>query len=303
MAAELESRVEELQAARRRLREATLRFGKTLAATHDPEELRRVIVESAVEATGATGGELLGGREAAAVGDPSAWGERLELPLLADQESLGTLVLTGAAFDAEAREVAVMLAGQAVVALENARLHASVERQALLDELTGLSNRRRSEEVLLLEFSRADRLGAPLALVFADLDGFKGINERHWHPVGDLVLREFASTVRENIREIDQPARWGGEEFALLLPGTDVAGALKVAERLRAALERRLIRTPEGVTFPVTASFGVAAYPDERTSDELVAAADAALYEAKRIGKNQVVAAGEPEVEEEGELG
>ena len=186
-----------------------------------------------------------------------------------------------------------MLAGQAVVALENARLHRAVERQASLDGLTGLANRRSAQDALHSEVSRAGRFGSDLSLVMADLDGFKDVNDRFGHPVGDIVLREFAETLRETGREVDTAGRWGGEEFILILPATDTAGGARLAERVRQAFEQRLILSPDGTRIPVTASFGVAAYPLHGTEEALVRAADAALYEAKRAGKNRVVTAAE----------
>ena len=184
-----------------------------------------------------------------------------------------------------------MLAGQAVVALENARLHRAVERQASLDGLTALANRRSAQDALHAEVSRAARFGGEVALVMADLDGFKAVNDRFGHPVGDEVLREFAETLRDTAREVDVAGRWGGEEFVLVLPGTDVGGGAQLAERVRVSFEQRLVRSPDGTPIHVTASFGVAAYPDQADEVALVAAADAALYEAKREGKNRVVKA------------
>jgi diguanylate cyclase (GGDEF)-like protein len=295
MAKQLESRLVELEAERVRLREATARFGQALAATHDIEQLLTVVVETAVEATGAYGGAVLGpGGELVRAGDPEVGTQRIRLPLVARKESFGLLVLAGSSFDDEQRETAAMLAGQAVVALENARLHRAVERQASLDGLTGLSNRRSSQEALHAELSRAARFGGDLALVIADLDGFKAVNDRFGHPVGDAVLREFAETLRETVREVDIAGRWGGEEFAVVLPGTDMAGGAQLAERVRAAFEQRLVLSPDGTRIPVTASFGVAAYPTHSDEDALVAAADSALYAAKRAGKNRVVTAAEP---------
>ena len=141
--------------------------------------------------------------------------------------SFGTLVLYGSSFDDESKETARSLAAQAAVALENARLHGVVERQALVDGLTGLANRRHCEEELEAELLRAERLGGATALVFADLDDFKAVNDLHGHPAGDAVICAFAELLRESVREIDTPGRFGGEEFVLLLPGTDAAGAAK----------------------------------------------------------------------------
>lgn len=305
MAAQLEARVGELETARERLREATARFGEALEATHDPAHLRQVIVESVVEATGASGGALEQAGERVVAGDPEAGPERLELPLASGTLSFGLLVLAGAGFGDDARETAASLAGQAVIALENARLHAIVERQALVDGLTGLANRRRSDEMLRLELSRAARLAAPLALVLVDVDRFKSVNDRYGHPVGDAVLRDVAALLADTVREIDVAGRWGGEEFALVLPGTDLTGAARLAERIRASLARRPIVADDGTELFVTASLGVAAFPDQATEGELISAADGALYEAKRSGRNRVVAAGavQPTASRQSEIG
>ena len=141
---------------------------------------------------------------------------------------------------------AVSLASHAVVALDNARLHRIVERQALVDGLTGLANRRQCEETLADELARVERFGGALAVVVADLDWFKDVNDRYGHPAGDAVLREFAALLQETVRDVDLAGRWGGEEFLLVLPGTDLAGGAQVAERIRVALagpDRPLRRT------------------------------------------------------------
>jgi len=247
MADQLQARLDELEAERGRLRDAFSRLGEALEATHDPEQLLRVIVETAVEATGATGGVLVGrGGEVVKVGDPREGDESLEVPLSAGSslQSFGTLVLYGDDFNQEQRMTAASLAAQAVVALDNARLHGIVERQALLDGLTGLANRRLCEDALGSELARAERLGGPVCVVLADLDWFKGVNDRFGHPAGDAVLREFARVLRETVREIDTAGRWGGEEFFVLLPGTTAEGGARLAERLRQTLESRPVLAP-----------------------------------------------------------
>jgi diguanylate cyclase (GGDEF)-like protein len=294
MAAQLQTRLEELNAERARLRDAISRFGDALAATHDDDQLRRVIVETAVQATGASGGMLV--RDAGSpirTGSSEDAADRIDVPLNVGEVDFGSLVLFGEAFSDDDRMTATSLAAQAVVALDNARLHRIVENQARIDGLTALANRRYFEEQLGAELARVERLGGPLAIVVADLDDFKTVNDRFGHPVGDVVLREFARTLEEGIRDIDLAARWGGEEFVLLLPGTDLLGAERVAERIRKALEGRLIASPDGAPIRVTASFGAAEYSGVASAEQVLQAADAALYKAKGAGKNRVASARE----------
>lgn len=289
MAYQLQTRLDELDAERRRLRDVISRFGEALGATHDSGQLMRLVAEEAVEATGAYGGVLVGSNgELVKVGDPGKGSDRIEVPLSAGDLDFGSLMLFGDAFEDEDRMTATSLAAQAAIALDNARLHRIVERQALLDGLTGLPNRRQCEETLADELSRVERFGGTLAVVVADLDWFKDVNDRYGHPAGDAVLREFATLLREALREIDLAGRWGGEEFFLILPGTDLAGGAQVAERIRAALQDRIVLSADGTRIHVTASFGVASTPPDSTAAELFAAADAAMFEAKRAGKNRV---------------
>jgi diguanylate cyclase (GGDEF)-like protein len=291
MAGQLQTRLDELDAERERLRDAISRFGDVLGATHDVDQLRRMIVETAVEATHAEGGALVGeAGDLVQTGDPDKGRERIEVPLNAGRISFGSLILFGDGFEEDDRMTAASLAAQAVVALDNARLHRIVERQARVDGLTGLANRRQCEDQLASELARVERFGGPLAVVLADLDNFKEVNDRFGHATGDVVLREFAHTLEAGIRDVDLAGRWGGEEFLLVLPGTNLAGAARVAERIRAARAERVVLSAEGEPIRVTASFGVAAFPDARTLEGLLAAADGALYQAKGAGKNRVAA-------------
>ncbi len=295
MASQLQTRLDELDAERARLQDAISRFGDVLGATHDLDQLRRVIVETAVEATGAAGGMLVGeAGDVVQVGHPDKGKERFRVPLHAGRITFGSLILFGDSFEEDDRMTAASLAAQAVVALDNARLHRIVERQARVDGLTGLANRRQCEDELASELARIERFGGPVSVVIADLDNFKDVNDRFGHPAGDVVLREFAQTLEEGIRDVDVAARWGGEEFVLILPGTDLAGAERVAERIRVAVAQRVIVATDGQPIRVTASFGVAAHPETATGEGLLAAADGALYHAKRTGKNRVSAASQP---------
>jgi diguanylate cyclase (GGDEF)-like protein len=285
----------QLAAERGRVQDAVDRFGKALAATHDPFTLLNVIVESAVEATGAAGGRLVvDGEEQARAGDPDGGsGAPLVIPLGPEGREDAMLLLTpvDADFGDQSRELALWLGSQASIALENVRLHRLVARQASTDGLTELANRREFEESLANEISRADRFGHSLALILADLDNFKQVNDRFGHQAGDEVLKAFAEILRETVRDIDVAARYGGEEFAVLLPQTDIAGAEALAERLREAVETRPMANVQDSPVTVTSSFGVASFPEASTAPGLFAAADEALYRAKRAGKNCVICA------------
>lgn len=289
MTEQLQARLKELEQERGRLREATLRFSEGLGVSHDAVQLLRVVVESAVEATQATGGVITGPHgERFIAGEPEKGKEQSEWSLRAGRENLGTLVLSGDHFNEEELEMVALLCGHAAVALDNARLHRIVERQALVDGLTGLANRRRSESALDEEIVRASRLGSELTLAILDIDHFKEVNDRYGHAAGDSVLKELALVLNHSLREIDTAGRWGGEEFALILPGTDTAGGARLCERIRQTLADRRIPIEEGMAISVTASFGVAGFVRTGSRERLLAAADEALYRAKRGGRNRV---------------
>jgi diguanylate cyclase (GGDEF)-like protein len=330
MTVELSTRVDELEAERARVKETLRRYGETLAATHDLDALVNAVLDTAVQATRGRGGRLLlydsetgQATEHARIG--TAVGSRTDLPMtvsagfgleglalsemaprsaatprpvlaapvVREDELLGLVTVVdpeGGAFGQGDVETLAGLAVQAGVAIENARLHRVVEQQAVTDALTGLANRRQFYEVLGREYERAQRFGHELGLILLDIDDFKLINDSLGHLAGDAVLHAIGQTVQRLIREIDIAARYGGEEFAILLPQTGRNGAAQLAQRLRVAIAEREIRFAGNEIEGVTASFGVAAGPEEgQTQLDLIASADAALYEAKRGGKNDVV--------------
>jgi diguanylate cyclase (GGDEF)-like protein len=164
------------------------------------------------------------------------------------------------------------------------------EGSAVVDELTRLYNFRYFKERVAVEARRADRYGSPLTLLMIDADDFKAFNDTRGHLAGNVALRRLASALRRSLREVDVAARYGGEEFAVLLPNTPKLAALKVAEKLRQAVEKaRIGAEPGRTTRPVTVSIGVASLPgDAQSAVELVDRADRALYIAKSMGKNCV---------------
>jgi diguanylate cyclase (GGDEF)-like protein len=177
------------------------------------------------------------------------------------------------------------VADQLTVAVNQARLFAQMEQQALTDALTGCFNRRSFDLQLERDLHLATRTRQPLSLIMIDLDHFKRINDRAGHETGDIALRMLADALRVELRAVDTAVRFGGDEFAVILPQADVEGALLVAERLRARIEE----IPVPGYGNMTASIGLASFPVHASSrDNLVVAADRALYNSKNFGRNCV---------------
>ena len=325
MARQLEARLEEVADQRTRLENQLRRIGEAFASNLDRDALLEIAVRTTAEGVAADGGRATlrpgPGRapeERARTGDTAGLTEviaQVEGEVVASgrarevtTEAGGALghPLRGASDEVEGvvsvwrrerpfsqaeRELFHYLAAQAGVSIENVELHETVQLQAVTDELTGLSNHRRFQEALASELERARRFETGVGLVMLDVDNFKQVNDTYGHQIGDLVLQEVARVLRNESREVDEPARYGGEELAVVLPGADLEGAYNLAERVRAGIEALDIPA-DGGRLRITASFGAAALP-ESASDQgsLIAAADGALYAAKRAGKNRTVRA------------
>jgi len=196
-----------------------------------------------------------------------------------------------------------IIADLGAMSLMNRRLMDEQRGKANSDGLTGLITKRYLQELLGEEIHKSEVTHLPVSLFIFDLDHFKKLNDTHGHLTGDRVLKETAEVIRKTIRPGDISARWGGEEFLLILPGTPKDGAWVAAEKVRDALARHVFHDDEGDPIgKVTLSGGVAAFPDDgRTQSELVGAADEALYRAKRSGRNKVLQAEPKFLSEAGE--
>jgi diguanylate cyclase (GGDEF)-like protein len=202
-------------------------------------------------------------------------------------EVIGSVLLSRPAPYSEAEEQRIRESvSQAAPVLANLRNLAVAEIRAATDGLTGLPNKRAVTDALKRTFAQAAMTKAPLGLLLLDLDHFKQVNDQYGHAAGDQVLASVGAALRSVLRNRDFAGRNGGEEFAVLLPDTDIAAALETAERVRAAIAE--ITLP-GTDVPVTVSVGVAGFPDHaNTLERLERLADAALYVAKRQGRNRV---------------
>ena len=235
------------------------------------------------------------------VSDPAA-GAVMAFPLSCRGRRVGALVALDREPSArEPRMSASMLRAVRVllepasVALDNALLLKRAEALSVTDDLTHLYNSRYLNQVLRRETKRASRSGRPLSLLFIDLDGFKAVNDTYGHLFGSRALVEAAAVIRQSARETDVVSRFGGDEFALVLPDTGGEGAYAVGERIRERIAAHKFLAGDGLNIHLTGSVGVATLPDvAASSEELVQAADKAMYAVKESGKNGIQAAVAP---------
>ena len=215
----------------------------------------------------------------------------LVLPLIAQDRAVGSLVVGRTRpepISPRRREMLEIIAHQVAVSLENARLYARMEELATTDELTGLPNRRTFDERLEEVIARHRRAQRSLGLIMLDIDHFKSVNDTYGHAVGDRVLEQVAGALENSVRQIDVPARFGGEEFAVILEEAERQEARMVAERIRSDVEAMTFEAASE-SFSCTVSLGVALWPSDAGEQEaLVERADEALYASKEGGRNQV---------------
>ncbi|MCK4387932.1 MAG: sensor domain-containing diguanylate cyclase [Dehalococcoidia bacterium] len=209
------------------------------------------------------------------------------LPLIAKDKAIGSLIVASRHPNAYSKRHIMFLehlASQIAMPIENSQLYAEVAEKARIDGLTGLLNRRSLDEVMASEISRCSRYGGVFSLIIIDLDNLKAFNDNYGHLAGDNLLREIGNLMRNSIRNADQAFRYGGDEFAILLPNTSIDAANRVAERTR---KQAASKVTAG-NIQITASLGLASWPANGISaNEVIEAADMALYHAKRSGGNQ----------------
>ncbi len=215
----------------------------------------------------------------------------LGIPVMSENKVTGVFAITSSEPDAIGSFHSYLLrtiADQAGMSITNAQLHNQVEMLAITDGLTGLYNHKHFQERMNDEFQRLQRMPQPLSMMLIDIDFFKKINDTYGHPAGDGVLRKLAQMLRKTLRGIDIIARYGGEEFATVIVGTDLSGAVKMAERLRTSVMNTPFPVDEGI-INITLSIGLATFPQDGGKKEvLISRADQALYYAKENGRNRV---------------
>ena len=215
----------------------------------------------------------------------------LGVPLILRGEAIGVLSAqanSSNAFDPNQIRLVETIAQQTSIAIDNAKLFEKTQKMAITDSLTGLYNRRHFYLILNNEIERAKRYQSPLSLIMMDIDHFKLVNDKFGHLTGDEVLQSLSETSKEILRQIDNMFRFGGEEFMIILPETDQAEALNVAERMRSTIAETTIKTKNG-NVKITVSIGVSEYGENHpTHNEFIESVDRTMYDAKKAGRNRV---------------
>jgi diguanylate cyclase (GGDEF)-like protein len=250
-------------------------------------------------------GEPLIVRETSGEGHPETQGDlkldfdvrsAVAIPLRSRHRTLGVIQLFNMPPDTlsdYAVSFLLVLCDYAAIAIENDRAFKRVQELTIIDECTGLFNVRHFEQCLKNEITRSGRLNVPTSLIFLDLDRFKLVNDRYGHQVGSRLLAQVGATIRAQVRSIDLAFRYGGDEFTILLPGTIKRSAIQVANRLLSAFRTAVHSVPDDVHVCITASFGVASYPEDgKTGEEILRAADARMYEVKGTTRDAVAFSG-----------
>jgi diguanylate cyclase (GGDEF)-like protein len=221
----------------------------------------------------------------------------LAVPLLIRGRTLGVIELMNGLVDRPFQPddvgLVTMLAEFAAIAIDNARSYRQVEELTIIDEHTKLFNSRYLSRALRTEVERSRRFHHPVSLIFFDLDHFKNVNDSYGHAAGTALLAEVGDLLTGSLRTIDVPARYGGDEFVVVLPETLKKAAVDAAARLQSALSRYVFLRERGLAAHVTGSFGVASFPDDAEDAEgLMKAADTAMYEVKQSTRDGISAAG-----------
>ena len=220
------------------------------------------------------------------------------VPLIADDAALGLAISASSSsgeFEADRRSTILLFAGQLAQALKNTRLVEEITALGEIDSLSGLFNRRRALEQLEMELKRAQRYEGRFSVMIADIDNFKLFNDTYGHPLGDEIIKRVASLLMRRARTSDFVARFGGDEFLLILPEAYRADAKKVADSMRGALATSPYIAPDGARIPLRMSFGASSFPEDgHDAAALIAVADANLYESKRWGGDTVTVRPEP---------
>ncbi len=220
----------------------------------------------------------------------------LAIPIVNKRKTLGVLELSnrldGRPFDVGDRDLLMQLMGQAAIAIERSQLYHRKEELSIRDDLTKLFNFRHLDQVLDNEIRRCIRYGSVLSVVFLDLDYFKVVNDRYGHLMGSRVLVEVAELLIRNLRDVDIISRYGGDEFVVVLPETGLRTAITITKRLHRAFHRHDFLRAEGLNVRLTASFGLAGFPDHaRSKKDLIRLADQAMYEGKYGGRDRMCVA------------